>query len=96
MYNRDKDRKVLMDAMEAVKKMKPCMFKYEGEMDDGKNHFGFIAQDLLEIFNEEEYGIVSMHQGFHTVHYHELIPFLVMVIKNLILRVEELENVKNV
>ncbi len=86
-----------IDGLKIIEALKPVTFqwkegfndgKYEG---DGKKHFGFIAQDLVEIFGDE-YGIVQEREGYLSVNYHELIPILVKVIQNLNKRVEELEN----
>lgn len=45
-----------VDIIELIKKLKPVEFKYKGQ---DKKTFGFVAQDLLEIFPEDEYTIVG-------------------------------------
>lgn len=84
--------------IEVVKKLKPCTWKYNDEipeLNDGKIHFGFIAQDLEEIWNKETYAIVTEDQsGYKKVNYHELIAVLTKSIQDLTERVENLEREK--
>ena len=71
-------------------KLKPCSWKWKH---NGKKSFGFIAQDLLEIFPEDEYDIVEKDKnGIYTVKYNQIIPFLVKKIKS---QDEELLKLKN-
>ena len=73
-----------------LNELKPCSWKWN---DTGKTSFGFIAQDLLEIFPEDEYDIVEKEpDGYYAVKYHQLIPFLVQKIKNQEERIQKLES----
>ena len=82
-------------------KLKPCSWRWKS---NGKKSFGFIAQDLLELFPENEYDIVEMDKnGFYSVKYHQIIPFLVDKIREqdkeldtLRERIENLENEKEI
>lgn len=73
-------------------KLKPCTFKYNGT--DKISH-GFIAQDLLEIFPDNIYSMVSKdNKGYYMVDYSQLIPLLCLELQKLNKRVEELEKDK--
>lgn len=84
------------DVIGAVKKMRPTVYRYNKNwLDDGKQHFGFIAQELEEIFPSDDFGIVAEDEnGNKMVRYHEVIPMLVKYINHLEERVKNLE--KNV
>lgn len=80
-------------SLEIVKKLKPARFFFRPTLDDGKEHFGFIAQDLLEIFPKDKYGIVEEDdRGFYKVNYHEVIPHLVKAVQELEKEVKKLRN----
>ena len=83
-----------MKGIDVVKKLQPAKFKYnrtiEG-LDDSRFHIGFIAQDLAKVFPMNEYGVVGEKDGYLYINYHELIPVLVMAIKEQQLKIEELE-----
>jgi hypothetical protein len=80
------------DVIDAIKKMRPAVYEYEGHLDDGVEHFGFIAQELEEIFPTDEYGVVTNdNAGNKMVRYHEIIPMLVKYIQHLEERVSKLE-----
>jgi len=79
-------------SLEIVRKLKPVKFRFEPPYDDGKEHFGFIAQDLIEIFPEDAYGIVFKDvYDYYKVNYHEIIPHLVKAIQELEGKVNKLE-----
>jgi hypothetical protein len=64
-----------------LEKLKPCMFRYDPDKlkgSDNKLHFGFIAQDLVELFPVDEYGIVVInpHNNNLMVNYNEFIGML--------------------
>jgi hypothetical protein len=80
------------NVLDAVKKMRPMMYEYKDGLDDGVTHFGFLAQDLEELFPKDEYGVVTEDpMGNLAVRYHEIIPMLVKYIHHLEQRVEQLE-----
>lgn len=83
------------NVIEAVKKMRPVVYSYNGELDDGVEHYGFIAQDLEKMFPMDEFGVVTEDEnGNKMVRYHEIIPMVVKYIHNIENRISELE--KNV
>ena len=71
--------------------LKPCTFNYKNE-DPNKRRFGFIAQDLLKLFPEEEFTIVQKQpNGYYAVDYIQLIPLLVNHLKKQDERIAKLE-----
>lgn len=83
-----------MKGLEVIKELKPAKFKYNKTLDgldDNRFHIGFIAQDLAKIFPMTEYSLVGEKEGYLYVNYHELIPVLVMAIKEQQEKIEKLE-----
>jgi len=84
-------------SLETVKKLKPCEFEYNDckfnfkQVLDQRIHFGFIAQDVLELFPIDTFAIVSERDGFYMVHKDQLIAPLVKAIQELAEKVEKLE-----
>ena len=88
----------MSEHLELVKKLKPCKFNYKDAPPelkikfDNKTHFGFIAQELNEVFPKEEYNMVhSDDNGYLMINSNELVPILVKCIQELSAKVEELE-----
>lgn len=81
-----------MNTSKIIDQLKPSVYTWKNDS-ESKKSFGFIAQDLLEIFPENDYDIVQMKpDGFYSVNYYQLIPILVSEIKNLRNRINKLEN----
>ncbi len=80
--------------LEFVKKLKPCKWRYRAPLNDGKDHFGFIAQEVDEIASRGEYGFVGHRDGFLTINYIEFIGPLVKAVQELTEKVETLEKEK--
>ena len=75
--------------IDVLKQLKPVSFKYK---DSEKTTFGFIAQDLLEVFNDQEFTVVGTSEdGMYNVNYAEFVPVLTRALQELIKRVEQLE-----
>lgn len=88
----------MSETLEIVKKMKPCSFSYkdmpkEGKIQfDGKTHFGFVAQELNELFPKETFNVVHAEaNGYLMVNSNEIVPLLVKCIQELNERIEKLE-----
>ncbi len=83
------------DVIDAVLKMHPTVYKYKGLITDNTDHFGFIAQELEEIFPRDKYGVVVMDRdsGYLKVNYHEIIPLLCKVIQVQEERINKLEKI---
>ena len=81
--------------IEAVQKIRPVKYKHKTDyqgIDMEVEHFGFIAQELEEIFPSEDYGVVTEDpNGIKMVRYHEVIPLLVKYVQYLEDRVQKLE-----
>lgn len=46
--------------LDFVNQLKPCKWRYIGPLDDGVEHFGFIAQEVDAIASHKEYGFVLL------------------------------------
>lgn len=49
-----------MFGLDFIRKLKPCKWRYIGQLDDGVEHFGFIAQDIEELAPHHQFGFVSI------------------------------------
>lgn len=85
--------------LDIIKQLKPCIFQYKQKEEQGlindNNllHLGFIAQDLLEIFPEDEYFIVKKNEtGYYTVELNELIAPIIKAIQEIDTRITTIEN----
>ncbi len=84
-------------SLEIVKKLKPCSFKYNAiiqQINDNKTHMGFIAQDLLELFPENEYAVVFKNGEYYNVNLLQLIAPMVKAIQELSEKVDRLEKIE--
>jgi len=52
-----------MFGLDFIRKLKPCKWRYKKPLDDGVEHFGFIAQEVNELAPKEEFGIVVMNEA---------------------------------
>jgi hypothetical protein len=82
--------------LEFVNQMKPVSFKFKKSREDntptGTKHYGFLAQDILELEGSDNV-IIDDEQPDHLKYKGEhLVPVLVNAIKELTARVKELEN----
>lgn len=78
-----------MGWLKVLKFLKPMMFQFKGQ---NKYTFGIVAQDLLELFDEETYNIVAKGEdGYYKVDYQQLIPMLIKCIQEQQERIELLE-----
>jgi hypothetical protein len=48
--------------IEFIRRLRPCKWRYDGPLDDGVEHFGFIAQEVQSITGHEQYGFVKYDQ----------------------------------
>ena len=87
--------KDISSALDLVNKLKPKTFNYkESYSKDRSIQTGFIAQDLQEVFANEEYLNGIVHQGNEhlNVAYQNLIPLLTKAIQELKAEVDILKN----
>lgn len=94
------DYKEVENAASIVDELKPCSFKYNYWQKD-KKHFGFIAQDVIEVFKNHGYGETDVIVGqdpeteMYALAYTEFIPLLVSKIQQMDLKIKELEEKLN-
>ena len=80
------DIKPILSGLDYVNKMNPVSFKYlESYSRDRSIQTGFIAQELIEVFKDEEWvdGIVKQGTEHYNVAYQAIIPVLVKAIQEL-------------
>lgn len=82
----------IIKADDFFRQLKPCMFRMNAE-DDGKTHFGFIAQDVEAALKslDKDSCIVSEYEGMKRVAYGEFIALNTHMIQQLMKKVERLE-----
>ena len=79
-----------------IDELKPCAFEYT-QWQKGKKHFGFIAQDVVELLNKYGYGETDIIVGkdpeteMYALAYTEFIPLLVAKIQQMDAKIKELE-----
>ena len=83
-----------MFGLDFIRKLKPCKWRYKPPLDDGVEHFGFIAQDVDEIAPKEKYAFVvgGQDNDLYGMHLGEFIGPLTKAIQELDAKVTELEN----
>jgi len=89
-----------MLGLEFIKKLKPASFNYKESFvgkDHQKEHWGFIAQDILNILqNNKEYAIIRKDENnIYMVDHGELIAPLVKAVQELSERLEKLERAES-
>ena len=92
-----------MFGLEFIRKLKTCIWKFNpGVTNDDKIHIGFIAQDVNEIVDFDEYSFVGKTGKYYNINYHEFIGPIVKSIQEIDVkldkiekRLEKLENDKN-
>ena len=52
-----------MLGLDFIRKLKPCKWRYKRPLDDGVEHFGFIAQEVDEIVSHKEFGVVVVNEA---------------------------------
>jgi len=81
-----------MFGLEFIKRLKPCKWRYLQPLDDGVEHFGFIAQEVDELVPHKKYGVVVVDgNGIYGLRLTELIGPMVKAIQELEAKVAELE-----
>jgi len=79
--------------LDFVRKLKPCLYKYNAPFDDGRLHAGFIAQEIADIVGAEKYGFVGIDtDGTYRIGYGDYIAPIVKAIQELTVRIEALES----
>ena len=82
--------------LEFIKKLNPVKFLFKAPLNDGRQHFGFIAQEVNELANKEDYDFVTAKKLFRNgensqflaINYQEFIAPIVKAIQELDYKVE--------
>ena len=80
--------------LDLIKKLKPATYFYNDNVDNlnnGKKHFGLIAQDINEVLDQNTYSVVGNKGEYLTVNYIELISPMVKAIQEMSAQIEELK-----
>ena len=77
---------ISLESSEKLYQLEPCQFNYKNDKSN-KTHFGLIAQDVQPLFPS----LVHSYKNTLFVNYPEFIPILIQEIKELKLKVDELE-----
>ena len=81
-----------MFGLELIRKLKPCKWRYKKPLDDGVEHFGFIAQEVNEIVPHDEYAFTLIGPGgTYMIRYNEFIGPIVKAIQEIDARLTALE-----
>jgi hypothetical protein len=90
--NMKKDTSVFNNPLHFITKLKPYRFKFlDTIMPDNKYHFGFMAQDVANVFPE----LVDTSMSGLTLNYVEIIPILTGAIKQMNSRIDSLVQAQN-
>lgn len=82
-----------MFGLEFIKKLKPCKWRYLPPLDDGVEHFGFLAQEVDQLVPHDQYGVVVIDKdGIYGLRLTELIGPMVKAIQELEEKVKKLES----
>ena len=84
-----------MFGLEFIKKLKPCKWRYKPPIDDGKTHFGFIAQEVDELAPKDQYAFTGTKEGIYYINYMEFIGPMVKAIQELDAKMDEIIKVRN-
>jgi hypothetical protein len=87
--------------LDFIKKLNPVKFNFKPPLSDGKDHFGFIAQEVRDILPKGDYNFIttkklsSLSEGqnseFLAINYQQFVPCLVKAVQELSEKVERLE-----
>lgn len=85
-----------MFGLDFIRKLKPCKWRYKGLLDDGVDHFGFIAQEVDSLASHKDYAFVEIApDGVYKIHPWEFIGPIVKAIQEIDRRVTRLEENKS-
>jgi hypothetical protein len=73
-----------MFGLDFIRNLKPCQWRYTGDLDDGVIHFGFIAQEVDPLAPSDQYAMVQKDsQGLFSLVLGEFIGPMVKAIQEL-------------
>jgi len=83
--------------LDFIRKLKPCFWKYKlPRLNDGRYHFGMVAQDIIDIVSKDDFGFVTVKEfedgrPMYRVNYFEFMGPLIAAIQQLDQKVKKLE-----
>lgn len=79
--------------LDFIKKLKPCKWRYKPPLDDGLEHFGFIAQDIIKLASMDKYNFVGLNpdNDYYYLNLMEFIGPLVKASQEMCEKIDELE-----
>lgn len=77
--------------LDFIRKLRPCKWRYKEPIDDGQEHFGFIAQEVDRLAPKEVYGFVSEGPGLLRLNLFEFIGPLAKAVQEIDERLTKLE-----
>jgi hypothetical protein len=84
-----------MFGLDLIKKLKPAVYFYNDKIENlnnGKKHFGLIAQDIKEVLPMEDYSVVQKKGNYLAVNYIELISPMIKAMQEMSSEIETLKN----
>ena len=78
-----------MFGLDFIRKLKPCKWRYKEPLDDGVEHFGFIAQEVDKLAPHNQYAFVVIQKdGMYGISLGEFIGPIVRAIQELDEKIE--------
>lgn len=90
--NLKSDIKKFSNASEIVDKLNPVSYSWKNKEQDGRQHYGFLAQELEKVLPNL---VITDDKGIQAINYIELIPLLTKSISEQNKRISDLENQLN-
>jgi hypothetical protein len=70
--------------LDFIRKLRPCRFRFNAPLDDGREHLGFIAQEVDKLVSGKEFGLIGRNEeGIYSINYFEFIAPIVKAIQEL-------------
>ena len=92
LRNRKNSVRPMIDfGLDFIRRLKPAKWRYQAPLNDGRDHFGFIAQDVDKIASKEDFNFVTVREGYYAINYYEFIGPIVKAVQELADKVEKLE-----
>ena len=79
--------------LDFIRKLRPCSWRYTGDLDDGVVHFGFIAQEVEHLASHSDYAFVQYDEkeDVYRIVLGEFIGPIVKAVQELDERINRLE-----
>jgi len=83
-----------MFGLDFIKKLKPCKWRYKDHLDDGLEHFGFIAQEVDALASHKDFAFVELGaDGIYRLRLGEFIGPIVKALQEMDARLTRLEKI---